>query len=112
MGCVGVQVGGWPAGESVEVMRAGRRGTDWLPAWGPRTRSQKAFSAAPMKLVARQRYWPPSCSDTLARRRRATASTLSLIHDCRDKRAGSGSHEGGREQAARTVGRRAGGHPT
>lgn len=36
-------------------------------------------------------YSPPSRSDTLARRRRASASTLSLIHDCRDKRPGSGA---------------------
>lgn len=43
-----------------------------------------------MKLEARQRYSPPSRSDTLARRRRASASTLSLIQDCGDKRPGSG----------------------
>lgn len=68
----------------------GRRGTESLPARGPRTRSQKAFSDTPMKLEARQRYSPPSRSDTLARRRRASASTLSLIQDCGDKRPGSG----------------------
>jgi hypothetical protein len=44
-----------------------------------------------MKLVARQRYSPPSRSDTLARRRRASASTFSLIQDCGDKRPGSGT---------------------
>lgn len=44
-----------------------------------------------MKLEARQRYSPPSRSDTLARRRRASASALSLIHDCGDKRPGSGA---------------------
>lgn len=44
-----------------------------------------------MKLVARQRYSPPSRSDTLARRRRTSASTLSLIQDCGDKRPGSGT---------------------
>lgn len=44
-----------------------------------------------MKLEARQRYSPPSRSDTLARRRRASASTLSLIQDCGDKRPGLGA---------------------
>lgn len=44
-----------------------------------------------MKLVARQRYSPPSRSDILARRRRASASTFSLIQDCGDKRLGSGT---------------------
>lgn len=78
----------------LELGVPGRRGTESLPARGPWTRSQKAFSATPMKLVARQRYSPPSRSDTLARRRRASASTFSLIQDCGDKRPCSGTPRG------------------